>query len=281
MKEQIKYELMNETPLRKYVEERYIAKFSNYPLNFAIEDYLNLKDFKINENVFEVNQTSTNQTSTNQEIIPDNVHYLMRLITQFYITKAFKAMKVDMNDPNVIEDLECGNIGTPGRISKVWCGANTNDDTELLGGRWAKEVRLASFPATTKEQGKPIIKMMDLNAVCSHHFLPFSSKLKSNSKIVVAYIPEDIVLGISKLPRVVRQLSQRGWLQEDLTYAIYDRISKSAQTKSVFVGLYNVVHTCEATRGANTSDGGFTSFEWGGKFEDPEMRKIVEQAIQL
>lgn len=271
MQQELEKQFSEESDLRKFVQERYSEKYpEGRGLNAVIRDYIRLKDFKISENVFETDQD-----------IDDDTHYVMRLVTQFYLAKAFGAMKVNMDDPNVMEEVSGGNIGTPGRIAKVWCGANTNDDTELLGGRWAKEVRLAAFPSKPSDKKKPIIKMMDLNAVCSHHFLPFSSKLKANSKIVVAYIPDEIVLGISKLPRVVRQLSQRGWLQEDLTFAIYDRIVKSAQTESVYVGLYNVVHTCEATRGANTADGGFTSLEWGGKFNDPEMRKVVENAIQL
>ena len=253
-----------------FIAERWESKKMGTLEEFdkAMEAYFALEPFTVSENIWEKGSGISNRSL-----------FIMRTATQFYLSKAFESMKIDLSDPNVMEVLEDGNIGTPGRIAKIWTGASNNDDTELLGGRFAKPVRLAKFPNENKNP-KPIIKVIDLNAVCSHHFLPFSSKLKENSKVVVAYIPDEYVLGISKLPRVVRQLSQRGWLQEDLTKAIYDKISEVAGTKSVFVGLYDIVHTCEVTRGANSADGGFTSLEWGGDFKSSKLRQIVENAIR-
>jgi GTP cyclohydrolase I len=191
----------------------------------------------------------------------------MRLIATEKLKEVFEALKIDNEDDNVKEEYEVGNIGTAGRIIKMWSGADTKDDRELMSGRFHKPVRLAKFPNEISEDyDNPIIKEVDLTAVCSHHFAPFSTKFSDSSKVVIAYIPDKYVLGISKLQRVVRYIAQRGWLQEDLTRAIYKEISISAQTKDVYVKLKNIKHSCEFLRGALSESEGFTTEYFGGKF---------------
>jgi GTP cyclohydrolase I len=237
------------------------------PLNEALDAYLSLPVFNINENIYDkIENTSLTYNK--------DVHRIMRLITQFYLTKTFAAMKIDLEDPNVEEVLSDGNIGTPGRIAKMWVGANNKDDSEMMSGRWAKKPRMAAFPNTHKQR-LPITKRVDLNAVCSHHAAIFSSFYRPDAYAVVSYIPDEKVLGISKLQRVVDWVARRGWLQEDLTQAIYNEISKVAETESVYVKLNNIVHSCERNRGAQSCDGAFTTEYYGGAFEDPELRKQV------
>jgi GTP cyclohydrolase I len=243
-------------------------KFSLMEIEKAIENYKNTSNFKINQNVYEVNPKWDDAT-----------HYLMRLIATEKMKEVFKALKIDLNDPNVMEDFENGNIGTPGRIIKMWAGADTHDDRELLGGRFHKPVRLAKFPnEISDEYPNPIIKEVDLTAVCSHHLAPFSTKFNENAKVIIAYIPDKYVLGISKLQRVVRYIAQRGWLQEDLTKAIYEEISKTAETKSVYVKLKNIKHSCEFLRGALSDSDGFTTEYYGGRFrENKELLQMVRE----
>jgi len=247
--------------MKKFVRDRYELKYSNFNKNWKL--YNELEDFAPNENVFD------KQTITNE------VHYIMRLCAQYHLTEAFKAMKVNLNDDNVAEVLEEGNIGTPGRIAKVLCGADIYDDRELGGGRWSVKPRLASFP-NTGNTSIPITKRVDIISNCSHHFIPFTTLQREDSYAIISYIPDKQVLGISKLQRVADWVSQRFWLQEDLTKALYDEVSKVAETDSVYVGLFNLVHGCESNRGAKSSDGAFTSEYYGGAFEDPELRNSVK-----
>lgn len=250
-----------------YVKVRYYDKFGLYRDDFELqyESYQNIKNFKANENIWETGQT-----------ISEEVHYIMRLCTQYYFEQAFKAMKIDIiNDPNLYEDSSTGNIGTAGRLAKVYCGADLHDDTELGCGRWAKPPRIATFP---NEQTKalPITKRIDLVSNCSHHTIPFSTMFRNDSYAIVSYIPNKKVLGISKLQRVVDHIARRYWLQEDLTLAIYKAVSEAAETKDVYVKLNNIVHGCESLRGSQSKDGAFTSEMYGGKFEDPEIRKEIK-----
>jgi len=259
IKEKLKerFNLTDEQIERIY--EKFIQEYPSTDFGWASEVYLEAKPFKVNENIFETNQKWN-----------DESHYLMRLVASEKMSEVFDALLIDKNDPNVAEDYSVGNIGTTGRVIKMWSGANIHDDRELMGGRFHKPVRLAKFPNEISNDSypNPIIKEVDLTAVCSHHYAPFGTLVSSNpdAKVIVAYIPDKYVLGISKLQRVVRYIAQRGWLQEDLTKAIYDKISETAETKSVYVKLKNIEHSCEKYRGAMSQGNGFTTEFYGGDF---------------
>lgn len=253
--------------LEGFILERYVNKYgTDYNFDLYYTEYQALDEFAPNGNVEDVEPNG----------ITDEAHFIMRMATQFYLTKALKAMKINLNDPNVAEDLKEGNIGTPGRIAKVWCGDGTHDDRELGGGRWSVKPRLASFPNTGSKM-IPITKRVDIISNCSHHFITFSTVAKSESYAVISYIPNKKVLGISKLQRVANWVSQRFFLQEDLTKMLYDEIQKVAETESVYVGLFDLVHGCESFRGSKSTDGTFTSEYYGGAFEDAELRKQVQK----
>ncbi len=255
--------------LREFVRHRYRGE-TDFESVFGV--YLDLPKFKANENIFDT-------LGERAEIYTDDVHSITRLATQFYLKRAFEAMKIDLDDPNTMEVIADGNIGTPGRLAKVFCGANTNDDTELGVGRWTKKPRIAVFPNENTDTKIPITKRVDLISNCSHHFIPFSTLTRDDSYAVVSYIPDKFVLGISKLQRLTDWIARRFWLQEDVTKAIYDEIADAAQTKSVYVKIVNAVHGCEFFRGAQSRDGAFSSEMYGGKFEDPEMRAEVMRSV--
>ncbi len=256
--------------LYDFIEQRYKGELT---LDVAFRTYNELPDFKVNENIYDI----TGEYSS--VIYNDSVHNVMRLATQFYLTKAFGAMKIDFSDPNIQEVVEDGNIGSPGRLAKVWVGANNTDDTELGVGRWTSRPRIASFPNTNTNTKIPITKRVDLISNCSHHFITFSTLARTDSYAVISYIPDQHVLGISKLQRLTDWVSKRFWLQEDLTLAIYDEICSVAQTESVYVKIVNAVHGCEFFRGAQSRDGSFSSEMYGGKFEDASLRQQVDRSI--
>ncbi len=247
----------------KWVKTKFENQCDYVDFDLIIDKYKNIKDFKISENVFD-----------NNEDFDEELHTLMKLISQYHMECVFRAMKIDMTDANV-----AGEKGTPYRFIKMYCGSDLEDDTELLSGRWTKRPRIASFP-NESNQKFPITKRVDLVSVCSHHTAPFSTMFRSDSYAIVSYIPEKTILGISKLQRLVDWVSRRGHLQEGLTEAIYEEVCKAAETKNVYVKLCNVVHTCESLRGSQAKDGSFTSEFYGGEFNNSEIRKQVQNSIK-
>lgn len=257
--------------LYNYLKEKYLAKFESLD-NFE-EDlrlYNEMPTFKANENIHEI---LTNYKD--REALPDSenqyvkhsslkygVHWIMRCVATYYVTKAFEAMKIDLEDANVKENALLKS--TPGRIVKMWCGADSEDTTELGSGRWNAEPYISCFP--NNGINEVITKEVDIVSCCSHHFLPFSTF--DGGKAIISYKPNEYVLGISKLQRFCNWAARRFWLQEDLTDYIGKNIKRIANTEDVYVRLEGLVHGCEKFRGANTKEGSLTTEFKSGIFKN-------------
>lgn len=257
--------------LYNFVKNNYKRKYPNASEEDFERDYsayMKLPVFKANENIYELktnyNERDTLSDSQAEYLVADSlkpeVHWIMRSATQYYLIKAFEAMRIDLNDPNIAENAL--GKGTPGRIAKMWCGNDPEDTTELGSGRWNKEPYISTFPNTGNVG--IVYKEVDLISNCSHHFLPFSSL--DGGKVTIAYKPDKYVLGISKLQRFVNWASRRFWLQEDLTNYIGKTIQRIANTKDVYVKLEGIVHGCEKFRGASAKNGSLTTEFKAGYF---------------
>ena len=231
--------------------------------NELLKDYYKIEAFAPDGNVWEDGDGITN-----------DVQFIMRMMTQYFVREAFSAMKIDITNVNVAEDLSVGNIGTPGRIAKMWCGSSVDDASEMLSGRWIKEPRMASFK-DGDESGEIVWVETQVRAVCSHHVIGFHNNPSDvDSKVVVGYMVKDGIRGgISKISRYVRDYaSRRLWLQESLTSYIGRKVQEKFKTDSVYVGLFRINHGCSWTRGANDQDANTTTVFRSGEFKtNPEL----------
>jgi GTP cyclohydrolase I len=73
---------------------------------------------------------------------------------------------------------------------------------------------------------------------CSHHMLPFMGQCW------VGYIPNKKIIGLSKIPLLVREVARGFWMQEDLTAAIYRRLNELVSPAGAGVHI-RAVHTCQ------------------------------------
>jgi len=201
--------------------------------------------------------------------------YFIRTVAHFLLVLVFRGMCIDIeNDGNVSVDR--GSLGTPGRVAKMWVGKDIYDVTEPLSGRFALEPELVTFPAKVGEIGKPVTITLTLNALCSHHLYRFGNELRNDgSKIIISYIPQKFVIGLSKINRWVDWIARRGWLQEELTRTIGEELKRKANTNDVYVGLINLQHGCVSFRGKNDSQSYTTTEYYSGKYEDEEFRDSV------
>lgn len=246
------------------------SKFYNTDFDGAWAKYMDLGCFPALGNVI----THLDKT------IDKETHYVMRLVATWHIEKALRALKFDTeNDPNLMKDINTANIGTAGRIAKIWAGNSLDSENirEYGDGRWTEEPRLATFPSKEKDTHKPVTVVIDnpgIGSVCSHHFLPFSIQPTENSKIIISYIPNKKLIGLSKIGRFVEWCLNRPSLQEEVTELIYKKISEIAETVDVYVGLHNLCHSCEVTRGAKQFST-TTTEEYGGAFNSSELRNSI------
>ena len=249
--------------MKEFIKERFLLEFNTTKEEFEkyYEEYQNIKPFKANENIFETGQN-----------ISKEAHYILRLSATYHMKEVLKALKIDLDDSNVKEDLNTGNIGTFGRIAKMFSGAYIDDTDELMSGRFNPPPRMAVFP-NENDNHNPVFVKTDLNAVCSHHFIRFGEDyFDDDSFIVIGYIPREYLGGISKINRFVNWCARRGWLQEDLTKYIATKIEENFKTDSVYVGLFNLKHGCTAYRGACDIRSGTTTIYVSGEFKtNPDL----------
>lgn len=109
---------------------------------------------------------------------------------------------------------------------------------EYLEGN-AEPVHLTKFPYVGEgTRDMIVVPAIPFWSACSHHALPFFGH------VAVGYVPNKWVLGLSKLPLLVRTLARGYWLQEDLAIAIADRIEGIVWPIGTAVHI-NARHTCQ------------------------------------
>ncbi len=93
----------------------------------------------------------------------------------------------------------------------------------------------ALFPSETSEI--ILVKDVELYSLCEHHLLPFIGKCH------VAYIPTGMVLGLSKVARIVDMYARRLQIQENLTKEIADTVQEVTGASGVAV-IIEARHLC-------------------------------------
>ena len=89
-----------------------------------------------------------------------------------------------------------------------------------------------------------VVKDIDFVSHCEHHLVPILGKAH------VAYWPNERVVGLSKLARVVDIFGRRMVSQENMTRNIVQCIDETLQPKGVAVYI-DANHQCMSTRGVN------------------------------
>ena len=145
------------------------------------------------------------------------------------------------------------NKGTPMRISKMlvnelFKNINGNNITEL-------NAQMTTFPVEGSTD-EPITVEVPFFSMCEHHWLPFYGTVK------VSYIPDDRIIGLSKIPRVVDYFSHRPQLQERLTKDIGMYLCSVLEPLSLSVEIV-AGHMCVSMRGAKTPCETKTFWTWG------------------
>ena len=111
-----------------------------------------------------------------------------------------------------------------------------------------------------------LLRNMRLESHCEHHMVPILGEAH------IAYIPNDKVVGISKIARLVDVFGKRLQTQEVMTIQIAETIDKVLEPKGVAV-MIDAGHQCMTTRGVHkTETNTITSWMTGVFKEDPARR---------
>ena len=105
-----------------------------------------------------------------------------------------------------------------------------------------KPFRLTTFPNTKAYDELIIARDIPFHSLCQHHLLPFVGRAH------VAYLPDERILGISKLARLVEMFARDLQVQEQMTQQIADWLQENLQPKGVGV-ILEAEHMCMTLRG--------------------------------
>jgi GTP cyclohydrolase I len=104
-----------------------------------------------------------------------------------------------------------------------------------------------------------IVKDIEFFSMCEHHLLPFFGKIH------VAYLPQDQVIGLSKIPRIVNMFARRLQLQERLTQQVAEAVETAISPRGVAV-MVEARHFCMMMRGVEKQHSGTVTSTMLGEF---------------
>ena len=119
------------------------------------------------------------------------------------------------------------------------------------------------------------VKDIAVESHCEHHIVPILGKAH------VAYIPNNRVVGISKLARIVDVFGKRLQTQETMTQQIANTIENVLKPKGVAV-VIDASHQCMSTRGIHKTESSTVTSSMRGIFkENPTTRNEFLNFIRL
>ena len=131
-------------------------------------------------------------------------------------------------DESIREHLE----DTPRRVTKMWQEFFNVPEPDFT---------------TFQSPGEPqfvILKDIPFYSLCAHHWLPIVGTA------TIGYLPNERIVGISKLARTVEYFAHRPQVQEKLTVDIADFLYMHEELEPMAVGVHiQAEHFCMAMRG--------------------------------
>ena len=144
---------------------------------------------------------------------------------------------------------------TPKRVAKMYVN-------EIFWG-----LDYDAFPKCTTVNNKMhydemvVERNINVQSNCEHHFVII------DGLATVAYIPNEKVLGLSKINRIVEYFSKRPQIQERLTEQIYYALQYILGTDNIAV-LIDAQHYCVKSRGVEDVGSSTITSKLGGGFRD-------------
>ena len=154
-----------------------------------------------------------------------------------------------------------GLIETPNRVVRSYSEFFSGYDMDPA------EVLMKTFEEAGGYDEMVLVRDIELESHCEHHMVPIIGRAH------VAYIPNNRVVGISKLARVVEIFAKRLQIQEKMTVDIATTIDKVLKPQGVAV-VIEASHQCMTTRGVHKPGADTVTSQMLGAFrDDPSTRR--------
>ncbi len=162
-----------------------------------------------------------------------------------------------------------GLVGTPDRVARAY--------KEFFAGyeQDPEEILRTTFEEVEGYDEMVLVKDIGVESHCEHHMVPIIGRAH------IAYIPNNRVVGISKLARVVDIFAKRLQIQEKMTAQIANAIENVLKPKGIAV-VIDASHQCMTTRGVNKPESSTVTSAMRGIFKDnPRTRNEFLSFINL
>ena len=163
---------------------------------------------------------------------------------------------------NIGEDINReGLIETPKRVAKMY--------EEILSTKSINDFDNYKLFEVDLDNSQEMILIKDIPffSMCEHHMLPFFGKVH------VAYIPrENKVIGLSKIPRLVKFVSRKLSVQEEITVNVAKKLIEILNPLGVAV-VVEARHMCIEMRGVNKIGSVTRTSFYSGEFKENMDRK--------
>ena len=152
-----------------------------------------------------------------------------------------------------------GTANTPQRVANMY--------DELLSGYRTDQVELLNGAMYDVEYDEMVVvKDIDFYSLCEHHLLPFYGKVH------VGYLPQNKVIGLSKIPRLVDMFTRRLQVQERMTQQIATVMDEMIEPIGVGV-IVEAQHLCTAMRGVEKPNTIMTTSSLRGLFKKNSLTR--------
>ena len=148
-----------------------------------------------------------------------------------------------------------GLVETPKRVVKAYEQFFEGYDQD------PEEILTKTFEEVEGYDEMVIVKDIRLESHCEHHIVPILGKAH------IGYIPNNRVVGISKLARIVDVFGKRLQTQETMTSQIANVIQKVLDPKGVAV-VIDASHQCMTTRGVHKPESSTVTSAMKGVFKE-------------
>jgi GTP cyclohydrolase IA len=189
--------------------------------------------------------------------IPQNIS-----ITDEDARSAFRTLLTWMGENPDREGL----IETPTRVTKAW--------KEFFKGYGEdpKSHLQKSFEEIEGFNDVICLENIRLESYCEHHLVPITGSA------YISYIPNDRVVGISKLARMMDGYAKRLQIQEKLTAQVAVAIEEVLKPRGVAVAIRSE-HQCLSTRGVHKPGTEMLTVTTFGEFRNNEARRAEFMAM--
>lgn len=163
----------------------------------------------------------------------------------------WQEMGMDLSDDSLMD--------TPKRMAKMWVN-------ETMWGLHPENFPKCTAVSNKIEYDEMVIeKNITVMSQCEHHGVTIDGVAH------IAYIPDEKVLGLSKLNRVTEYFCKRPQIQERLTVQIAEALKYILKTVDVAV-VIDAKHYCVKSRGVEDMLSSTTTSKMNGRFFDAEPR---------